>query len=28
MPAFGSSALTDEERWDLVNYVMSLPYSR
>lgn len=28
MPAFGPSALTDEERWDLVNYVMSLPYSK
>ncbi len=27
MPAFGGNALTDEERWDLVNYVMSLPYS-
>lgn len=26
MPAFGGS-LTDEELWDLVNYVMSLPYA-
>ncbi len=27
MPAFGGSALKDTEIWDLVNYVMSLPYS-
>ena len=26
MPAFGGTALKDEELWDLVNYVMSLPY--
>lgn len=26
MPAFGGTALTDEQLWDLVNYVMSLPY--
>ena len=28
MPAFGGTALKDEEIWDLVNFVMSLPYSR
>lgn len=27
MPAFGGTALKDAEIWDLVNYVMSLPYS-
>ena len=27
MPAFGGTALKDEEIWDLVNFVMSLPYS-
>ena len=27
MPAFGGTALKDPEIWDLVNYVMSLPYS-
>lgn len=27
MPAFGATALKDEEIWDLVNYVMSLPYA-
>jgi mono/diheme cytochrome c family protein len=26
MPAFGGTALKDPEIWDLVNYVMSLPY--
>ena len=26
MPAFGGTALKDTELWDLVNYVMSLPY--
>lgn len=26
MPAFGGTVLKDEEIWDLVNYVMSLPY--
>ena len=26
MPAFGGTALKDPELWDLVNYVMSLPY--
>jgi mono/diheme cytochrome c family protein len=26
MPAFGGSVLKDEEIWDIVNYVMSLPY--
>lgn len=26
MPAFGGTALTDAEIWDLVNYVMSLPF--
>lgn len=28
MPAFGGTALKDEELWDLVNYVMSLPYQQ
>jgi mono/diheme cytochrome c family protein len=27
MPAFGGTALKDNEIWDLVNYVMSLPYA-
>jgi len=27
MPAFGGTALKDPEIWDLVNYVMSLPYA-
>ena len=27
MPAFGGTALKDNEIWDLVNFVMSLPYS-
>ena len=27
MPAFGGTALKDEEIWDLVNFVMSLPYA-
>lgn len=27
MPAFGGTALKDPEIWDLVNYVMSLPYN-
>lgn len=27
MPAFGATALKDDEIWDLVNFVMSLPYS-
>jgi len=27
MPAFGGTALKDDEIWDLVNYVMSLPYT-
>lgn len=27
MPAFGGTALKDNEIWDLVNYVMSLPYT-
>ncbi len=26
MPAFGKTALKDEEIWDIVNFVMSLPY--
>ena len=26
MPAFGKTALTDKDIWDIVNYVMSLPY--
>lgn len=26
MPAFGGTVLKDEEIWDLVNYVMSIPY--
>lgn len=26
MPAFGATVLKDEEIWDVVNYVMSLPY--
>jgi len=26
MPAFGRTALKDDEIWDVVNYVMSLPY--
>jgi mono/diheme cytochrome c family protein len=26
MPAFGGTALKDPELWDLVNYVMSIPY--
>ncbi len=26
MPAFGRTALKDDEIWDIVNYVMSLPY--
>lgn len=26
MPAFGGTVLNDEEIWDLVNYVMSIPY--
>lgn len=26
MPAFGGTVLKDEEIWDVVNYVMSLPY--
>lgn len=28
MPAFGGTALTDEEIWHLVNYVMMLPYQK
>jgi mono/diheme cytochrome c family protein len=28
MPAFGKTALKDEEIWDIVNYVMSLPYEK
>lgn len=28
MPAFGRTALKDEEIWDVVNYVMSLPYEK
>jgi mono/diheme cytochrome c family protein len=28
MPAFGGTVLKDEEIWDLVNYVMNLPYER
>ena len=28
MPAFGGTALKDAELWDLVNYVMSLPYPK
>ena len=27
MPAFGGNKIKDEQLWDLVNYVMSLPYS-
>jgi mono/diheme cytochrome c family protein len=27
MPAFGGTALNDDEIWDLVNYVMSVPYA-
>lgn len=27
MPAFGGTVLNDDEIWDLVNYVMSIPYS-
>jgi mono/diheme cytochrome c family protein len=27
MPAFGGGKITDEQLWDIVNYVMSLPYS-
>ncbi|MGE3314264.1 MAG: c-type cytochrome [Planctomycetaceae bacterium] len=26
MPAFGGTVLTDDEIWDLVNYVMSIPF--
>jgi hypothetical protein len=26
MPGFGGTSLKDEEIWDLVNYVMSIPY--
>ena len=26
MPAFGGSVLTDDEIWDLVNYVLSIPF--
>lgn len=26
MPAFGGTVLNDEEIWDIVNYVMSIPY--
>ncbi len=26
MPAFGGTVLSDDEVWDLVNYVMSIPY--
>jgi len=28
MPAFGGTALNDNEIWDLVNYVMSVPFPR
>ncbi len=28
MPAFAENVLSDEEVWDLVNYVMSIPYER
>ena len=28
MPAFGGTALKDHEIWDLVNYVMSVPFQR
>jgi len=28
MPAFGKTAMTDEEIWDVVNYVMSLQYQK
>lgn len=28
MPAFGKTAMTDEEIWDVVNYVMSLQYEK
>ncbi|GIX03495.1 MAG: hypothetical protein KatS3mg113_0501 [Planctomycetaceae bacterium] len=28
MPAFGGTVLQDEDIWDLVNYVMSLPYQK
>ena len=28
MPAFGGSALKDDEIWDLVNFVMSIPYTK
>jgi mono/diheme cytochrome c family protein len=28
MPAFNDKVLTDEEVWDLVNYVMSVPYEK
>lgn len=28
MPAFGKTALKDKEIWDVVNYVMSLPYEK
>ena len=27
MPAFGGTVLSDEEIWDLVNYVMSMPFA-
>jgi mono/diheme cytochrome c family protein len=26
MPGFGGTILTDEEIWDLVNYVLSIPF--
>lgn len=28
MPPFGGTALNDDEIWDIVNYVMSIPYER
>ena len=28
MPAFGGTVLNDNEIWDLVNYVMSIPYAK
>ena len=26
MPAFGGTVLKDEEIWDIVNYVLSIPF--
>jgi mono/diheme cytochrome c family protein len=28
MPAFGGTVLKDEEIWDIVNYVMSIPFQK